>query len=458
MAHIQQRLDPADWAFLQTLARTCSNRGGTAYLVGGSIRSALLGEDVVDCDVEVFGMTPAQLERLLQEFTEFTRAGKAFGIYKILGRNIDVGLPRRESKSGEGHRGFEVDIRPDLCLEEAASRRDFTVNAIYYDLTNETLVDPLGGLIDLEKRILRHCSERFVEDPLRVLRAMQFASRIPADVASETIDLCRQLSPENLSAERFFSEWEKLILYGKYPSIGLNFLKQCGWVDYFPPLKALIGCPQDPRWHPEGDVWQHTLHCMDAFAQFRSGDRDEDLIVGLAVLCHDMGKPSTTATINGSICSHGHESAALKPAGEFLKQLKVSKRLTESILPLIKCHMRPAMLYADNSSSSAIRRLARDCGRLDLLLRVFQADAGGRPPMPNNSMEAIEWIRQESEKLRSGNSGPKPLVRGRDLLQRGWQSGPKLGEFLKRAYEEQLDGAFTNEDEARLWLEQNLPQ
>jgi tRNA nucleotidyltransferase (CCA-adding enzyme) len=436
------------------LADLCRKENGKAFLVGGCVRSALLGETVLDFDVEIFGLKSSQLESALTHIGPVARVGKSFGIFKMKGLPVDVGLPRRERKSGTGHRGFDVDIDPNMTLDEAAKRRDFTVNAMYYDILEDAIVDPLNGLRDLEDKILRHCSDRFPEDPLRVLRAMQFASRIPAQVAPETIALCKGLSPENLSRERFFAEWEKLILLGKRPSTGLNFLMQCGWITHFPELSVLATCEQDPEWHPEGNVWEHTLHCMDAFARNRTGDHEEDLIVGLAVLCHDMGKATTTEHRDGKIISHGHEIAGVKPARSFMHRLNVPNRIVDQVLPLVRCHMRPAFLYADRSSSSAIRRLARDAGRIDLLLRVFAADAAGRPPMTDNSEGAIKWIKEQASLMNVERSGPTPLIRGRDLLDRGWQSGPDMGRFLKRAYEFQLDGVFTNHEEAQAWLDQ----
>jgi tRNA nucleotidyltransferase (CCA-adding enzyme) len=218
----------------------------------------------------------------------------------------------------------------------------------------------------------------------------------------------------------------------------------------------MIGCRQEPQWHPEGDVWDHTLHCMDAYALSRTGQREEDLAVGFAVLCHDMGKPLTTEVSNGRIRSHGHESAGLKPARRFLERLHVSTRLTELILPLVKCHMRPGVLFEQKSSPGAIRRLARDCGRLDLLLRVFQADSAGRPPLQDESRQAVEWLTGQSRQLNVERSRPKPILRGTDLLERGWNSGPALGKFLNEAYEAQLDDAFTNREEALRWLEAYL--
>ncbi|MEX0326022.1 MAG: CCA tRNA nucleotidyltransferase [Puniceicoccaceae bacterium] len=424
--------------------------------MGGCVRSGLLGESVKDFDLEVFGLPPETLESVLESMAKAKRVGKAFGIYKLEGWPIDVGLPRRERKSGSGHRDFEIDIDPAMPIEEAARRRDFTMNALYYDIRAQQVRDPLGGLADLENRILRHCSPRFAEDPLRVLRGMQLTARIPATVADETMELCRQLDPGSLSPERFFGEWEKLILLGKSPSIGLDFLKTCSWIRFFPGLHAMIGCEQDPQWHPEGDVWDHTLHCMDAFADRRTGNREDDLAVGLAVLCHDMGKPLTSGKHEGKIRSHGHESAGLKPARLFMEQLRVSGRLIEIVLPLIKCHMRPGVLYAQKSSASAIRRLARDCGRMDLLLRVFRADSAGRPPLLDEGEKAVQWLTTRASELEVSRTRPKAILRGTDLLERGWHSGPELGKFLNAAYEAQLDGAFTSREEAMQWLENHI--
>lgn len=453
MTDLTEKFQTSHLQLIKRLAAGCARHGGCAYLVGGGVRSALLGEAVLDYDVEVFGLEAGRLEAVLAELAPFSQVGKSFGIYKLAGWPVDVGLPRRERKNGEGHRGFDMDIDPTLSLEEASKRRDFTINAIYYDILGERLVDPLGGLKDLETKRLRHCSGRFSEDPLRVLRAMQMAARIPATVDPETIVLSRNLGPEGLSRERFFGEWEKLLLLGKQPSSGLSFLKESGWIRHFPSLEAMVDCPQDSRWHPEGDVWTHTLHCMDASVAYRSGDRDDDLILGLAVLCHDMGKPSTTESDDKGIRSHGHETAGLKPAAHFMNQLNVPSRIRDKVLPLVKCHMRPAMLYADKCSAAAIRRLSRDAGRLDLLLKVFRSDAAGRPPFADNSGPAAEWLMEQAKRMHVEKKAPESILKGRHLLERGWDSSPQMGRFLRKAYEAQLEGVFEDLDGALEWLE-----
>jgi len=235
--------------------------------------------------------------------------GESFGVIRLRNLPIDVSLPRRESKRGLGHRGFEIESDPQMDPRDAASRRDFTINAIALDPESGRIFDPFDGVADLENRILRHTTEKFAEDPLRVLRGMQFAARFELQPAPETIELCRQIEPEGLAPERIAGEWKKLILRGTRPSLGLAFLRDCGWIRHFPELEALIGCEQNPRWHPEGDVWTHILHCMDVFASERIGIEREDLIVGFGVLCHDLGKPAATRREeDGRITTKNHES------------------------------------------------------------------------------------------------------------------------------------------------------
>ena len=254
------------------LFKLIEDAGGRPQVVGGSVRDALLGEPVKDIDIEVFGLPVRELENLLTPHYPVDEVGKAFSVFKIRGIDIDISLPRRESKSGEGHKGFAVEGDPNMDRREAAGRRDFTVNAISWDPVEDRIFDPFDGLADLERGILRHTTERFSEDPLRVLRAMQIAARFSFQVFSDTVELCRRMEPENLPLERIFEEFRKLLLKGREISVGLDFLRSCGWLRNFPELDSLIGCEQEPEWHPEGDVWIHTLHCMDAFAKERTGD------------------------------------------------------------------------------------------------------------------------------------------------------------------------------------------
>ena len=436
------------------IAGRVSNAGGRALMVGGSVRDLLLGaRDVKDVDLEVFGIPPEDLQRIIGAAYPFDACGLSFGVLKIQHLDIDVSLPRRESKRGEGHRGFLIDSDPFLSVKEAASRRDFTVNAMYCDPLDASFEDPYGGLADLRDRVLRHVSPKFAEDPLRVLRGMQFVARFDLRPAPETIEICRGMQIEGLPPERLFEEWAKLLTKGIEIGRGLEFLRATGWVRYFPELQRLIGCRQDPQWHPEGDVWEHTKLCLDAFARRRLGDRDEDLIVGLAVTCHDFGKPATTAVDPrcGRIRSLGHDEAGVGPALSFLRRLTNEERLLKEVPPLVRCHMRPFAMWKSQAGDSAIRRLARDVVRIDRLIRVARADEEGHPPdrpVSGSDGEDLAWLSVAAERLRVADAAPKPILMGRHLIQMGHRPSGRFGRWLAACYEAQLDGAFSDLDGA----------
>ena len=452
---------------VKVVAELVKRAGGRALLVGGCVRDELLGLAPKDFDIECFGISAPDLQAALKEKFELDLVGISFGVIKLKHLDIDVAMPRRETKLGLGHRAFGMEYDPTLTIEEASARRDFTVNAIYRDPLTDEILDPWNGRADLEKRILRHVSSHFIEDPLRVLRGMQFVARFGLDPVPETIAICRKMTPEGLAPERLFGEWEKLLTQGVWISKGLNFLRDVGWVKYYPELQALIGCRQDPEWHPEGDVWNHTCCCLDAFAASRQQNnriielsnnrmRDEDLIVGLAVLCHDFGKPRCTAydPVKKRIRSLGHDEEGVGPTLSFLRRLTNEERLLKEVPPLVRLHMRPFAMWRDKSSDGAIRRLAAKVVRIDRLIRVAAADDAGRPPFPSEP-EPLRWLAHEAERLRVADSAPKPLVQGRDLIALGMKPGVEFGRILKAAYEAQLDGKFlTHEDGvkfARSW-------
>ena len=423
-------------------------------MVGGSVRDLVLGgKSVKDVDLEVFGLDPDALQRTVGAKYAFDPCGVSFGVLKVQHLDIDVSLPRRESKRGLGHKGFLIDSDPTLTVAEAASRRDFTVNALYYDPLAGRLEDPCGGLADLENRVLRHVSAKFAEDPLRVLRGMQFVARFGLRPADETVAVCRTMAMEGLPPERLFEEWAKLLTKGVEIGRGLEFLRATGWVRHFPELERLIGCRQDPSWHPEGDVWEHTKLCLDAFARDRAGDADEDLVVGLAVLCHDFGKPATTTCDprTGHIRSLGHDEAGVGPTLSFLRRLTNEERLLREVPPLVQCHMQPFSLWRAKAGDAAVRRLALKVVRIDRLLRVAHADDEGRLPerVGGSSGGAdLRWLAEAAERLRVAASAPKPILQGRDLIRLGHRPSPKFGEWLAAVFEAQLDGRFADLDGA----------
>ena len=434
------------------VAQRTRSAGGRALLVGGSVRDLLCGRRVKDVDVEVFGVAANDLRRILGEAYALDLVGLSFGVLKIQHLDIDISLPRRESKRGLGHKGFDIDSDPFLSIPEAASRRDFTVNAIYYDPLTDELIDPHGGAKDLERGVLRHVSDKFGEDPLRVLRGMQFVARFGLVPAPETVAVCRAVAPEGLPPERLFEEWAKLLVKGVQIRDGLEFLRSTGWVSYYPELARLIGCEQDPAWHPEGDVWSHTCHSLDAFARRRVGDRTEDLIVGLAVLCHDFGKPATTTRDpDGHIRSRGHDTAGVAPALSFLRRLTNEDRILREVPPLVEQHMQPFSLWRAHAGDAAVRRLSLKVGRLDRLLRVAHADDEGRPgalPGGTSGGKDLEWLAAAAERLRVAASAPKPILMGRDLIALGYRPSPQFGKWIAACFEAQLDGAFSDRDGA----------
>ena len=439
-----------------TLAESVRKAGGRALLVGGCVRDALLGTDPGDYDFECYGLGGEELVRILSGKFELDLVGASFGVIKLKHLDIDVSLPRRETKLGLGHRAFSTECDPSLVLEEASARRDFTVNAIYADPLTGEILDPWGGRADLEDGVLRHVSEHFREDPLRVLRGMQFVARFDLAPAAETLSVCRTMESEGLPGERLFGEWTKLLVKGKRISAGLEFLRDTGWVRYYPELERLIGCPQDPHWHPEGDVWNHTLICLDNFAGARGGETErENLIVGLAVLCHDFGKPFTTFydRKRRRLRSLGHDEAGVEPARKFLGRLTNEERIFKEVLPLVRLHMRPYSLWQNGCGDNAVRRLAAEVGRIDRLVRVEAADKG----MENGELpEFCRWLLARASDLEIADSKPKPILQGRDLIAEGMKPGREFGIILEKAYEAQLDGVFSDRAGALSYLAENL--
>lgn len=432
---------------LAIICETVTRAGGRPLLVGGCVRDAVLGLPLHDLDIEVFGMVPDRLRALIGARYPLEEVGRAFPVLKLHGMPVDISIPCRRSPEAGGHASLEALCDPRMRLEDAASRRDFTMNAMAWDPSSHEVLDPFGGLRDLESRVLRHTSEKFVEDPLRVLRAMQLAARFDLTVAPDTVALCRTLTIEGMSSERVFEEWKKLLLQGRRPSRGLEFLRDSGWTRFFPELGPLQGCEQEPDCHPEGDVWDHTLHCLDAFAGDRLGDEWEDLVVGFAVLCHDFGKPATTRHDHGRITSKGHEPAGEEPARAFLGRLTNQHDLADQVVSLVLTHLRPQALYDARAGDSAIRRLARQIGRIDRLVRVARYDQMGRPPRRFDGFPAGDWLLARARALEIERSAPQPLVMGRHLLELGLTPGPRIGRILNACYDAQLDGAFSTVEE-----------
>src|SRR5262245_54646138 len=446
---------------VRSLSLAVRAAGGRALLVGGCVRDGLMGAQPKDWDLEVYQLEPAKLRAVLDNFGQVNVVGEAFTVYK-LGEDLDVSIPRRERKSGRGHRAFIIEGDHWLSVAEATRRRDFTINAILQDPLTGELIDPFSGQQDIEQRMLRAVSlDTFGEDSLRVLRAAQFAARFEFEIESETVALCRSIDVTDLPAERIWGELEKLLLKAKRPSIGIEWLREFGVLDkLFPEVAALIGVPQDPVWHPEGDVFVHTKLVVD-----RARELIEDLpyakqvTVMLAALAHDFGKPSTTEFLEGHWRSRGHEEAGVAPTEKFLDRLNVHTidgyDVRRQVIALVREHLKPGEFYKkrEEVGEGAFRRLARRC-EPDLLYRVARADSLGRnaewvPREKWYDAEAQEWFIKRVIELDIATAPPAPILLGRHLLEMGVRPGPRIGEITKAVYEMQLDGRVRSLDEAQ---------
>jgi tRNA nucleotidyltransferase (CCA-adding enzyme) len=442
------------------LSRAVNDLGGRALLVGGCVRDALMCKEPKDWDLEVYDIDPERLRAVLDQFGPVNVVGESFTVYK-LGHDLDVSLPRRERKSGRGHKGFVIEGDPWMSVWEAALRRDFTINAILQDPLTGEVIDPFHGRGDIERGILRAVSEEtFAEDSLRVLRAAQFAARFQFEIEPFTIAICRAIDLSDLPAERIWGELEKLLLHAARPSVGLEWLRRLGAVEnLFPEIESLVDVPQDSEWHPEGDVFVHTQLVLDRARELIEDlEYPKQITVMLAALAHDFGKPATTEFVDGRLRSRGHEEAGVAPAESFLDRINIHTidgyNVRAQVIALVREHLKPGEFYKkrDEVGEGAFRRLARRC-ELDLLYRVAKADSLGRnadwvPREQWYGSEAQEWFRERARELQVEKRAPEPILLGRHLLELGVEPGPAMGEITRAVYEMQLDGRVRTLEDA----------
>ena len=440
-----------------TISQVVKSAGGRAFLVGGCVRDAFLGLAPTDWDIEVYGVTSETLVEILSPHFSIDLVGEAFSVLKLRGVPIDISLPRRESKAGRGHRGFKVVADSEMTLEEAGSRRDFSMNAVAFDPISGEVVDPFGGLQDLESGILRHTSSKFGDDPLRVLRGMQLAGRYSLCAVPETVELSKSLFTEygTLATERIWGEWDKWASQSVQPSAGLRFLHQCEWLQAYPELLALEGCPQDSRFHPEGDVWIHTLHSTDQAARIAQRDGLEEAdraTLMLASLCHDLGKPKMTEMTRDGIHSRGHAETE-DIYRQFLFRIGAPKAVVDRVATLCRYHLA----HLDfGGSPRYVRKLALALDAVDetieMLARLVEADHSARPPLPSVLPEKMETLLKLASELAVKDAAPKPLLMGRHLIELGVSPGPELGKILQTVFDAQLNGKFDTLETARGWV------
>ena len=433
------------------ICKAVRDSGGRAMLVGGWVRDYLLGIESKDFDIEVYGLDPERLRSLLEAMAPVNTVGEQFSVYKLVfyDRNrgagpagerveVDVSLPRRESKSGRGHRGFVIAGDPYMTIEEAARRRDFTINAILYDPLVDEIIDLFGGLRDIEQKILRAVApDTFIEDSLRVLRAVQFAARYELTIDAQTAALCRTIDLSDLPHERVWGEVEKLLLLARRPSLGLDAALELGVLDkLFPEIRALVGCPQDPRSHPEGDAFTHTKLALDEAAKLIEDlPYAKRITVMLATLCHDLGKPLVTRVEDGSVLAPEHDIAGEGPALSIINRLGVYTLagfdVRSQTVSLVREHLTPRKFYEDRlrTTDGDLRRLARRV-EIDLLYRVAKACALARGPASTPVEQ--EWFIARARALGVELRPPARLLLGRHLLREGFEPGPRMGRMLRR--------------------------
>ena len=430
--------------------------------VGGCVRDHFLHIDTKDIDIEVYGLSYKQIIRILKPYFHVGWVGQSFGTVKV-DNEVDLSLPRTESKTGTGHKGFDVVSDPFLEPTVALARRDFTINAIGIRIDG-TVIDPFGGRDDLKKGILRAPTEAFCEDPLRVLRGMQFAARFGFEMEPKTLKLCRRVLPEfdTLSAERIWIEWEKWAVKGRFPGKGLQLLRDSGWIVRFPEIEALIDVPQNPKYHPEGDVFEHTKLACDGAAQIADElnlDSTERTILLFAALCHDFGKPATTIlNERGTWSSPRHPAEGIQASQNFLRRLQAPNLIQEHVPILVREHMAHLAIPAEELPSfQAVRRLAvrLSPSNIKMWSALCRADSlGCGAGAPRRQVSTWEEV---AAKLDVRESKPKPILQGRDLIKLGMEPGRKMGEVLNRAYEAQLDGTISTLNEAVAWVREEKP-
>ena len=439
-------MDDRNIEMARRVAKAVAREGGRTYYVGGFVRDRLLGLDKKDIDIEVHGIPVQALEKVLDSLGERLTLGANFGIMGLRHYELDIAMPRSETATGRGHKDFAVFVDPFLGEEKAARRRDFTMNALMEDVLTGKVLDFFGGQEDMARGRIRHVDdESFTEDPLRALRACQFAARFGFVVADETAALSSAMELAALPGERVMGELEKALLKSERPSIFFEELRRMRQLsDWFPELAALIGLKQNPVFHPEGDVWTHTMQVLDAAAELRAGAK-EPLRFMLSALCHDLGKAATTEEIGGVLHAYQHEKAGLPLVRTFLGRMTREAKLTEYVLNMTQLHMKPNMLVDCGSGVKSYMRMYDSALCPEDLLLLAKADRLGCIG-PERDCEAVcaEYARTEN-RLREmlalyDERMSNPGLTGRDLIAAGAEPGPLFTEALACAHKLRLAG------------------
>jgi len=421
-----------DLALSRQLAEGIHAAGGRAFYVGGFVRDGIMGIECKDIDIEVYGLEPVRLREVLRDYGEVYDRGASFGVLGLRHSDIDIAMPRTESRTGAKHTDFDVSVNPFLDPKEAARRRDFTVNAMMQDVLTGEVLDFYGGQKDLQERVIRCVHpDTFIEDALRVFRAAQFAARLNARIHPDTRELCATMDVTELSVERIFAETEKALIKAEKPSVYFRELQMMDHLkEFFPEVGETIGLQQNPKFHPEGDVFEHTMLVLDEAAKLREHS-EWPLGFMLSALMHDIGKcVATEVQEDGRITAYGHEVLGLGMVERQLRRITNHDKLIQYALNQTELHMRPNMLFGSRSKKKKTRQLFDLSISPNDLILLSRADASGKLDEPYRE-ENETWLRERLEDYRQRLQ--LPMVTGRDLIEAGLKPDKNFSAIIQRA-------------------------
>lgn len=431
---------------VKKVAEDVKEYGGRVFYVGGYVRDKLLNKANKDIDVEVYGVPIEDLKRILSKYGQIKGVGATFGVLMVKGYDVDFTLPRTENKVGIKHTDYEITIDETLSIEEATKRRDFTINSILQDVLTLEYIDIYNGKADLKKGIIRYVnSETFKEDELRIFRACQFASRFNFSIDEKVKEVGREFNYQSLSKERVFEELNKALLKSTKPSIAFNNLLEIGVIEkLYPELYKLKGCEQGKDYHPEGDVWEHTMMVLDVLSLLKYKSKNP-LGLMYSGLCHDLGKPKTQKYMaEGRISFYGHDIKGVEIAEEFMKKLTNETKLIDYVKEMTKYHMMGHKIL--ELQDKKLRKLMVSIDINELMLFTEADDKGRGTPGNRDSIytECDKGLVKKSERIRSLSNGEygeiKPYFTGKDLIGMGYEQGEELGKTLSEAFTQQLSG------------------
>lgn len=439
--------------YSKKIANNIQSIGGRMYYVGGYVRDKFLNVISKDIDVEVFNISAEKLKEILSNYGIVNEFGASFGIYKVSGIDIDFAIARKETKIGNKHTDFNVEVDPSISLYDAAKRRDFTANSIMQDVLTGQIIDNFNGVNDIKNKIIRYVDkDTFIQDSLRAFRACQFAARFNFKIDDDTIKLCKDMDYSLVTKERIMTELEKALLKSNKPSIFFDYANKMGLLSrFFSPLDKLIGIKQNPIYHPEGDAYTHTMCVLDNAAKLKDKSH-YPLALMLSAICHDLGKITTTKVVDGKIISYGHENE-LYLTEKFLKNLTNNKDLINSVKILVKNHMRPNAIVNDITTDKAIRKIIVESDsklvNISDLLLLSKADRLGRNILYEqdyaNDKYIDNWWNEKLYKVNNNSYKIYPIITGKDLIDLGYLPNSKFKEILKYAFDMQIEGMQKNE-------------